>query len=302
MTKLKYTFKSDILFKMVFVKYPKLLKELVAVILGISVESITEFVIDNTEITPESIEKKFCRLDINMRVNHQRVDIEMQVANEGNYPERVMFYWARQYSAALSAGQDYSELPCTIIISIIDFNLFHCMEYHSFFQLLETTRYELLSDKMGFHFFELPKLPANVSKDDPLLLWMSLFNADTEEELEKIKTMGVPIMSEAINAYHSVTNSPEYRELERLREKAEHDEAQALHHARQVALAEGMEKGMREGIEKGLREGMEKGIRENTIKIAQNLIEMGMSNAQIIKLTGLSQEEVKRLRTAFYSS
>ncbi len=267
MAKLKYTFKSDILFKMVFVKYPNLLKELVAVILGISVESITEFVIDNSEMTPESIEKKFCRLDINMRVNGQRVDIEMQVSNEGNYPERVMFYWAREYSAALSAGQDYSELPRTIIISIIDFNLFQCEEYHSFFQPLETTRYELLSDKMGFHFFELPKLPADVSEDDPLLLWMSLFNANTEEELERIETMEVPIMSEAINAYHSVTNSPEYREMERLREKAGHDEAQALHHAEQ------------KGIE----------------KIALNLLKSGMPTGQIIQLTGLSQSELRKL-------
>lgn len=287
MKKLRYTFKSDILFKMVFVKYPELLKDLVAVILGISVDSITDFKIENSEMTPESIEKKFCRLDINMRVNQQRVDIEMQVTNEGNYPERVMFYWAREYSAALSAGQDYSELPHTIVISIIDFSLFDCREYHSFFQPLETTRYELLSDKMGFHFFELPKLPAEISEDNALLLWMALFNADTEEELEKIKTMEVPIMSEAIHAYYTVTNSSEYREMERLREKAEHDEAQALHHAEQI----GMEKGIKKGFEKGIERGIGKGIE----KVALNLLKSGMPIEQIAQFTGLSQTELKKL-------
>ncbi len=117
-------------------------------------------------------------------------------------------------------------LPRTIVISIIAFILLECEEYHSFFQPLEVTRHTLLSDKMGFHFFELPKLPAYVSEDNMLLLWLSLFRAETEEELEKIKEMEVPVMSQAINAYYTITASSEFREKERLRAKARHDEAQ----------------------------------------------------------------------------
>lgn len=59
-----------------------------------------------------------------MTVNGQRVDLEVQVSNEGDYPERVMYYWAREFSSALLIGQGYSTLPCTIVISIIDFILF----------------------------------------------------------------------------------------------------------------------------------------------------------------------------------
>jgi len=58
----------------------------------------------------------------------------------------------------------------TLIISIVDFPLFDCEEYYSFFQLLEVSRHTLLSDKMGLHFYELPKLPSEVSKDHMLLL------------------------------------------------------------------------------------------------------------------------------------
>ena len=83
----------------------------------------------------------------------------------------------------------------------------------------------------GFHFFELPKLPSDVGEDDMLLLWLSLFKAETEEELEKIKEMEVPVMSQAINAYYTITASSEFREKERLRAKARHDEAQALYNA-----------------------------------------------------------------------
>ena len=65
MTKLKYTFKTDTLFKMLFVKHPVLLKNLVAELLRIKVESIGQFVITNPEMPPESLGDKFCRLDIN---------------------------------------------------------------------------------------------------------------------------------------------------------------------------------------------------------------------------------------------
>ena len=60
----------------------------------------------------------------------------------------------------------------------------------------------------------------------------TLFKAETEEELEKIKEMEVPVMSQAINAYYTITASSEFREKERLRAKAKHNEAQALYNAR----------------------------------------------------------------------
>ena len=52
-----------------------------------------------------------------------------------------------------------------------------------------------------------------------------------EEELAKIEELGVPVMQEAIKAYRHVSASPEFRELERIRSKARHDEAQALKNA-----------------------------------------------------------------------
>ena len=203
MSKLQYTFKTDTLFKMLFVQYPELLKKLVAALLGIPLESIEQFTIRNPEMPPDNLGDKFCRLDINMTVNGQRVDLEVQIGNEGDYPERVLFYWAREFSSALPKGQGYGTLPRTVVISIIDFVLFDCEEYQSFFQPLEVERHTLLSDKMGLHFFELPKLPEVGDEKDTLLLWLSLFKAETEEELTKIDEMEVPEMSQAINAYYN---------------------------------------------------------------------------------------------------
>jgi len=274
MTKLKHTFKTDILFKLLFTKYPHLLKRLVAHLLGIPLGSIAKFEIKNPEMPPDSIGKKFCRLDIHMAVDGQQVNLEVQVENEGDYPERALFHWARIYSNALPVGENYNELPRTIIISILGFMLFGtCTEFHSEYQVLEMKRNEPLTDKMALHFFELPKIPEEISKDDLMLLWLSLFRADTEEELKRIEAMGVTELSDAVTAFHNVTASSEFQEMERLRIKASHDEAQALFNAER------------------------KGEKSKAIEIAGKLISLDLSSEQIATVTGLSTNEIDGLRT-----
>ena len=233
-TKLEYTFKSDVLFKMLFVKYPNLLKRLVAVLLGIPLESIEKFQTINTEMPPEEIGKKFCRLDINMIVNGKRVNLEIQVEDKGNYPERSMFHWAKMFTSSLPAGNDYSLLPKTIVISILGFKQFKCDEVHSEFAPMEVNRHEILSDKQRYHFFELPKL-GDVDSIDTTSekdLWLALFNADTEEELEKLIAKGGEVMSQAVEAYRGITATEEFKYLEILRARTRHDEAQAISNAK----------------------------------------------------------------------
>jgi hypothetical protein len=48
MVKLKYTLRNDLLFKMVFTKFPNLLKILMSELLGIEYNSIRQFEILNT--------------------------------------------------------------------------------------------------------------------------------------------------------------------------------------------------------------------------------------------------------------
>ena len=265
--RLEYTFMTDTLFKMLFVKHTGLLKQLVSELLGIRLETIGEFQITNPEMPPESLGDKFCRLDINMTVNGQRVDLEIQVRDEGDYPERVLFNWARVYSSALPAGGDYLDLPRTVIISIINFNLFECKEYYSEFRALEATRHTPLTDKMGLYFYELCKLPKEVTAGDMRLLWLALFKADTEEELAKIEAMEVPAMEEAIQAYHQITVDSEFRERQRLYELARHNEASALRHARN----------------------------EERIEIARKMKEAGISTEQIQTITGLPAEAINQM-------
>jgi hypothetical protein len=84
---------------------------------------------------------------------------------------------------------------------------------------------------MSMHFFELGKLPKELDPTDELQLWLSLFNAKTEEDLAKIEAMEVPIMRDAVGAYRQVTATDEFRELERIRSRSRHNEASALYNA-----------------------------------------------------------------------
>jgi predicted transposase/invertase (TIGR01784 family) len=206
MKKLKYTFTHDTLFKMLFVQNKDLLKNLVANLLGIDLESIGEFVITNPEIPPDIIENKFCR---------PRARFLSAVA-------RTRF----------AAGKDYTMLPRTIVISILAFSLFDCKEFYSEFRALEVTRHTLLTDKMSLRYYELGKLPKLAGADDERMLWLALFKAKTEEELAKIKALEVSVMEQAIEAYRKVTTDREFREIERMRDHAKVNEMYALHNAR----------------------------------------------------------------------
>jgi len=227
-TKLKYKFKNDTLFKMVFTKNPGLLKRLVAIILRIKLSDIEEFAITNPGMAPEEVGGKFCHLDIMMTVNGQRVNLEIQVEDEGDYTERSLYHWARAYSTALNAGGEYGDLPRTIVISIIGFKLFDCPEFHSEFKVLEVKRHAPLNDKFDMYFFELPKLPGVDGARDELELWLALFDAETEEDLAKIERLEVPIMEQAIGAFRHVAATDEFKEIERMRSLARHNEASAL--------------------------------------------------------------------------
>ena len=73
----------------------------------------------------------------------------------------------------------------------------------------------------------------------------------------------------AVNSYYT---SPEFREIKRLREKARHDEAQALYHARL------------------------EGAFERNIEIARKLLKRNRPIDEIVEDTGLTREEIENLK------
>jgi len=116
-------------------------------------------------------------------------------------------------------------------------------------------------------------------------LWLALFKANTEEELKMIDDMGVTELSEAVKAYHNVTLSPEFREMEFIRLA---NEASALHNAEK--------RGHDKGRDEGLKEGRSEGLKEASTKIAHKLKNARtMTIAEIAELTELTTQEIEQL-------
>ena len=82
-------------------------------------------------------------------------------------------------------------------------------------------------------------------------------------------------MTQAVNAYRSVSASEKFRTLEKIREKTRHDEAQALYNAD--------------------LQGETRGRSEERIIMAKNMISENIPLNVISKVTGLTIEEIERI-------
>ena len=102
-----------------------------------------------------------------------------------------------------------------------------------------------------------------------------LTQLDDEDRIKYIKSMN--------------TERDTYNQIEYARETG-------LEEGRAEGLKEGRKEGHKEGKEEGLKKGREEGRGEERLKIAMNLIRVGASCEIITQATGLSAEEVSRLK------
>ena len=264
--------KLDIIFKKLFSENLDLLHELLAGLLQLPKNSIKNIVIKNSEILPDSISGKFVRMDLNMEVDNQLINVEMQYGTDSHYKDRTLFYWAKLYGGELQSGEDYSKLKQSICINIVNFPVFDCPEFHSYFTVMEKNRHEQLTDKCAIHFFELTKISKKANKDDMTELWLQLINAETEEELEMLSQTGVAPIQKAVYVLHKMSEDEKVQEMARIREKALHDEVSAMSGARREGRAEGY------------------------AEVARRLLKRNRPIDEIMEDTGLSRDEIRRLQ------
>lgn len=270
--------KLDVIFKRVFGddKNENIIASFISSLLEIPRDSIRKILIHNVELAPEYFDQKFSRLDLKMDVDGRIVNIEMQVTREPDFRNRTLFYWAKIFSEELRSGEGYESLKQTICINIINFNLFDCGEYHSFFQVMEQDRHEILSNKFAIHFFELQKL-SRAASHKPMDDWLRLINAETEGELMDLQEKtAIPEVRDTIVLLRRLNADEAVRQEAYMREKRLHDEASAMLHAQQ----EGRNEGLKEGRKEGLREG-KKEERERIIALMK---EDGYTDEQIARL------------------
>ena len=102
-----YPFTNDYMFRAILQKDKQVLKALIAALLHLKKECIHDVVITNPIELGAAISDKDFILDIRVNLNNEHlIDLEMQMSNEFNWPERSISYAARSFDQ-LNSGDEY---------------------------------------------------------------------------------------------------------------------------------------------------------------------------------------------------
>ena len=239
-----------------------------------SVEILTPFNYKENYEDKETIADVKC-----ITQNGTVVIIEIQLQGNSRFPERILYYWASNYSKLLKHGEKYDALTPVISINLLDFNLDDFDNIHSCYMIYDTNNKRLLTDHLQIHIIELKKFKYNLLKPD-LNCWLKFFTMkDNKEAIMSELVKEKPIMEEVQKRYNNFIK-------DRLMMN-EYDKRQAYLYGNQIMLEEERRLGKEEGIKEG--------IKENQITTARNMKNDKIDFNTISKYTGLSVEEIEKL-------
>lgn len=228
--KLRYKLTNDYMFRAVFQKNKNALKGLLCALLGLAKGDIKEVTILNPIILGETIDEKTCILDLHIRLNNNEfINIEMQVNDLDDWPERSITYLCRSFDQ-LQRGGNYVDVHTTIHIGIVDFNLSHLTpEFYSEFKLMNVKNHEIYSDKFVLRMLNLKSLEDESIAKEPadLYYWAKLFKATTWEELKMLAKNNSDIEG-AVVTLHELSDDEKIKLQCEARERYERDMASAI--------------------------------------------------------------------------
>ena len=214
---------NDYVFKRVF-SYEgneDVLKDFLEAILNIEIEKIE---IKNPELIKTIKKEKTAILDINVEANNKIIDVEMQMKNEGDIPERTTTYLGKLLSKQLEPGDKYKKLKETIIIFILNFNLYKRNSYHNiarmrfekttkeaYVDMGYKTEEEIATKYMQIHIIELPKFKKkNADMKKRIDQWLSLLTGKEEE----MKLVANEKVRKAVRTLERIRLDPKEREIQ----------------------------------------------------------------------------------------
>ena len=158
-------------------------------------------IIENKTLSAEPIGAKASILDVRAKLQDgSKVNIEVQLRNQGNFDRRSLFYWSKEYTKGIKAGQNYVKLPAVITINIIGFEFLETENFHTVFHLREDTEKDIiLTDILEIHFINMVKWKKRVKIDivnEPLHRWLAWLDKSSAPELvEEVISMDSAIMA-----------------------------------------------------------------------------------------------------------
>jgi len=223
---IRYNMTNNYMFRYILQKYKKVLKGLICALLHLKPEQIKSIEITNPIDLAGDVSGKEFILDINVIMNDDTlINLEMQVANEHNWPERSLIYLCRAFDQ-LERGQKYEEILPAIHIGFLDFNLFPGdTEFYSTYQMLNVRTHAVYSSKFTLSVVQLNKTEYATEEDKAYGIdyWAKIFKAKTWEEL-KMLAENNEYMEETVEALYVANADEIVRQQCRAREDAERRE------------------------------------------------------------------------------
>ncbi|MBQ9118777.1 MAG: Rpn family recombination-promoting nuclease/putative transposase [Lachnospiraceae bacterium] len=215
--KVRYRMTNDYLFRAVFQTNQKALTGLLCSLLHLKPEEIKETTIRNPIELGETLDDKTVVLDISILLNQNRIiNLEMQVVNEGNWPERSLTYLCRTFDN-LTRGQGYIETMPVIQICFLEFDLFpEHPEFYATYKLQNEKNHHVYSDKFVLSVINLnqTKLATEEDRSNHIDEWAALFRTTEWEEI-KMLAQNNEYIQEATNTMYMLS------EEERIRQQCE---------------------------------------------------------------------------------
>jgi len=255
-----------------------ILKELLEHILK---EKIDEITILPNERNTRNLKVKRKNFDVLIKSRNKQIGIELNANIEDYVHPRNMAYIADMYSAHTLVGEEYNE--ATLITQI---NLTYGLGKRD----KEKIREYYIQDKERKKFVENLKI-IEVNMDSYMDLW---YNQDIKEieknkilvmlglEQEDLKKLSLndKVVSKYMSELDKLNKSTLFR-----RYMTEEEDKRKIFNSR-ISSAE----------KKGLERGMKKGIEYKSIEIAKNMLNKNMNINIISEVTGLSKEEIEKLK------
>ena len=270
--KTKLNLKNDIIFQAFFAKKGNeiFLIDFLEALLKIKINKIEI----KEEVTVEKLSKfeKGGRIDIQATLNDGIIaNIEMQRTYQKGFEIRTVFYASKEIARGTKTGTNYEDMNKTIMINILGENMFP-EKFDEYIQksaiVLEKHREYIITDIIEWYYIELPKFRKHhPDMSEKINQWLAFLD-DEDKELVDMAVKKNKVLEKAQNEVEYLTGDAELRRLAELQEKWDWDEQ----FYRKIA------------------------IKEEKKEIAKKLLKLGLEVNKIIEATGLTKEEIEKLK------
>ena len=208
--KIEYNMTNNYMFRYILQQNEKVLKGLVSALLHLNPEDIKTIEIKNPiDLSGDVTGKEFI-LDIKIMLNDDTlINLEMQVLNEHNWPERSLSYLCRAYDQ-LYRGQKYEEALPVVHIGFLDFTLHPSNpEFYATYKMLNIKNHLVYSDKFRLSVVNLKCIELATEEDKAYKIdyWAAIFKAETWEEIRMLAKENEYLQEAASSLY--VANADE---------------------------------------------------------------------------------------------